>query len=160
VIKSTPAWSRWQVLTRMHNKQILADLQPCDPEPDEIRSESRSEALGKSCTSRALPSWWPVWRWSLAYKNPMYLPAITAQASLRLKAMEKTISQEGLRWKKKMILQAVCARRNLDSGSFDWFDPKLQADITQTVNEELQSFVEKGTHSEKYSRRFKDYHYI
>lgn len=99
----------------------------------------------KSCTARAPPSWWPVWRWNLAYKNPFFLPAMTAHACTRIRSMAKPLTQAGLERKEQDILRSVCARWDIEPSALDKVGKKLQEEILETVQVQLEAFKHKLT---------------
>ena len=102
----------------------------------------------KSCTSRAFPSWWPVYRWNLAYKNPFFLPALTAHACTRIKSMSHPLTVDGLERKEKDILRSVCSRWDIDDpSSLDKVGANLRAAILETVQVELEAFKQKLTNT-------------
>ena len=155
---------------------VLSDLQPGDPEPEELRQAKaaiRARALASqqslrrpsadtapegggeddirwtntSCTARAPPSWWPVWRWNLAYKNPAYLVASTAYAYLRLVNMTKPITEGGLARKKKDLLVTVCAKWDIDPASLQRVGDNLHDEIVAEATAELKAFEHRMTDS-------------
>ena len=102
-------------------------------------------AADKSCTARALPSWWPVYRWNLAYRHPFFLPALTAHACTRIASMAKPLTTPGLERKEKDILRSVCSRWDIDPSTLDKIGAKLQSEIFDTVQMELETFKHKLT---------------
>jgi hypothetical protein len=139
----------------VHIRRNEEDSEPSESSPRRIRpsapwatiSRNRTAVVmaEKSCTARATPSWWPVWRWNLAYKNPFFLAAMTAHACTRIQSMAKPLTQEGLERKEKDIMRSVCAHWDIEPSSLDKVGKKLQQEILETVQMQLEAFKHKLT---------------
>jgi hypothetical protein len=60
----------------------------------------------------------------LAWKNPVFLPAITAHAVLRQKATAQTLTPAWLKKKEKAILYSLCAHSHIDPAIIEYLDSK------------------------------------
>ena len=84
---------------------------------------------------------WPVLRWNLAYKNPVFLPAITAHAVLRQKATAQTLTPAWLKKKEKAILYSLCAHSHLDPAIIEYLDSKKKVVLSDSPQHTLVGLV-------------------